>query len=50
MIEPLDEDMDEAVRHAAVMEDIVVAAGITLEQVHRGFGIACWRVNESALS
>jgi uncharacterized protein (DUF849 family) len=31
------------------MEDIVVSAGITLEQVHHGYGIACWAVNRRAL-
>src|SRR6516164_1516910 len=33
LIEPLDADPDAAVLHAAEMEDIVVSAGITLEQV-----------------
>jgi uncharacterized protein (DUF849 family) len=32
------------------MEDIVVAAGITLEQVHHGYGIACWAVNRRGLA
>jgi hypothetical protein len=36
LIEPLDADKDTALRHAARMEDIVVSAGITLEQVHHG--------------
>jgi uncharacterized protein (DUF849 family) len=49
LIEPLDEDSDAAVQHAAVMEEIVVAAGITLEQVHHGYGAACWVVNRRAL-
>ena len=31
------------------MEDIVVSAGITLEQVHHGYGIACWAVNRRGL-
>ena len=38
LIEPLDADPDAAVHHAARMEDIVVSAGITLEQVHHGYG------------
>lgn len=49
LIEPLDIDRDAALRHAAQMEDIVVAAGITLEQVHHGYGPACWAVNRRAL-
>jgi uncharacterized protein (DUF849 family) len=49
LIEPLDADPETAVQHAAAMEDIVVSAGITLEQVHHGDGIACWAVNRRAL-
>lgn len=49
LIEPLDADPDAAVRHAAEMEDIVLSAGITLEQVHHGYGIACWAVIRRAL-
>jgi uncharacterized protein (DUF849 family) len=49
LIEPLDEDPHTAVRHAAAMEDIVVAAAITLEQVHHGYGMACWAVNQRGL-
>jgi uncharacterized protein (DUF849 family) len=49
LIEPLDTDPDTAVQHAAKMEDLVVSAGITLEQVHHGYGIACWAVNRRGL-
>jgi uncharacterized protein (DUF849 family) len=49
LIEPLDADPEVAVQHAATMEDIVVSAGITLEQVHHGYDIACWAVNRRAL-
>ena len=49
LIEPLDADLNDALRHAARMEDIVVSAGITLEQVHHGYGPACWAVNRRAL-
>jgi uncharacterized protein (DUF849 family) len=49
LIEPLDVDPATAVQHAARMEDIVVSAGITLEQVHHGYDIACWSVNRRAL-
>ena len=49
LIEPLDRDPTVAVQHAARMEDIVVSAGIALEQVHHGYGIACWAVNRRGL-
>jgi uncharacterized protein (DUF849 family) len=49
LIEPLDLDPEAAVRHAAMMEDIVVSAGISIEQVHHGYGVACWAVNRRAL-
>lgn len=49
LIEPLDLDPIAAVQHAAEMEAIVTSAGITLEQVHHGYGIACWAVNRRAL-
>jgi uncharacterized protein (DUF849 family) len=49
LIEPLDAEPEDAVQHAARMEDTVVSAGITLEQVHHGYGIACWAVNRRAL-
>jgi len=45
LMEPLDAAPDAAVQHAATMDAIVVSAGITLEQVHHGYGIACWAVN-----
>jgi uncharacterized protein (DUF849 family) len=50
MIEPLDVEVAVAVAHAAAMEAVVVAAGITLEQVHHGEGLACWAVNERGLA
>jgi len=49
LIEPLDADPAAAVHHAAAMEEIVVSAGITLEQIHHGYGIACWAVNRRGL-
>jgi uncharacterized protein (DUF849 family) len=49
LIEALDADPESAVQHAAEMEDIVTSAGITLEQIHHGYGIACWAVNERGL-
>ena len=49
LIEPLDAEPNAALLHAAEMEDIVVSAGITLEQVHHGYGPACWAVNRRGL-
>ena len=49
LIEPLDTDPDIAVQHATRMENIVLTAGINLEQVHHGYGIACWAVNRRGL-
>ena len=49
LVEPLDAEPATAVQHAAEMEDIVLSAGITLEQVHHGYGIACWAVNQRGL-
>jgi uncharacterized protein (DUF849 family) len=49
LVEPLDEDPDAAVAHAAAMEEVVTAAGIALEQVHHGEGVASWAVNARAL-
>jgi uncharacterized protein (DUF849 family) len=49
LVEPLDPDADRAVEHAAEIERIVAEAGIALEQMHHGDGIASWAVNERAL-
>jgi uncharacterized protein (DUF849 family) len=49
LLEPLDEDPVLALANAAAMEDTLTAAGITLEQVHHGYGLACWAVNHRAL-
>jgi uncharacterized protein (DUF849 family) len=48
--EPLDEAPDVALGHAAAMEETLAGAGITLEQVHHGYGVACWAVNRRALA
>ncbi len=50
MIEPLDQDPGTAVTDAASMENVLVDAGITLEQVHHGDGVASWAVNERAVA
>jgi uncharacterized protein (DUF849 family) len=50
LVEPLDAEPDAAVAHAAAMEELVLAAAITLEQVHHGDGVASWAVSERALA
>jgi uncharacterized protein (DUF849 family) len=50
LIEPLGAAPDAAVRLADKMEDILVSAGIAPEQVHHGYGIACWAVNRRGLA
>ena len=49
LVEPLDADPRDAVAHAAAMEEVLDRAGIELEQVHHGDGVASWAVNERAL-
>ena len=49
LVEPLETDAAEAVQHAAAIEDVLNGAGITLEQVHHGDGLASWAVCERAL-
>ena len=44
LLEPLDADPEDAVAHAAAMEEVIADAGIGLEQVHHGDGIATWHV------
>src|SRR5918994_1822479 len=50
LIEPLDADPGKAVDHAAAIEDVLARAGISLEQVHHGDGIASWAVSARALA
>jgi uncharacterized protein (DUF849 family) len=45
MVEPLGEEPDAAVAEAEAMEKVLAAAGIDLEQVHHGDGLASWAVN-----
>ena len=49
LIEPLDADPADAVAHAAAMEQVLMDAEVSLEQMHHGDGIASWAVNERAL-
>jgi uncharacterized protein (DUF849 family) len=45
MVEPLGEDPDAALADAEAIEEVLDAAGIPLEQVHHGDGLASWAVN-----
>ena len=48
MVEPLGEDPEDALAEAAAIEETLSEAGIGLEQVHHGDGIASWAVNRRA--
>ncbi|HVG99396.1 MAG TPA: 3-keto-5-aminohexanoate cleavage protein [Miltoncostaeaceae bacterium] len=50
LVEPLDADPAEALRHAEAIERTLTEAGVRLEQVHHGDGIASWAVNRRALA
>lgn len=50
LVEPLDADPEAAVAHAAAMEEVLLAAGVSLEQIHHGDGLASWAVCRRALS
>jgi len=49
MVEPLDADPDAAVAHADAIEQVLADAGVSLEQIHHGDGIASWAVNLRAI-
>jgi uncharacterized protein (DUF849 family) len=49
LVEPLDAEPEDAVAHAAAIEDVLVAGGVSLEQVHHGDGVASWAVARRAL-
>jgi uncharacterized protein (DUF849 family) len=49
LIEPLDPEPEDAVAHAAAMEDVLDRGGIDLEQVHHGDGVASWAVSARGL-
>lgn len=50
MVEPLDPEPDDAVDHAEAIERTLADAGVRLEQVHHGDGIASWAVNRRAVA
>lgn len=49
LVEPLDAEPAAAVAHAEAMERVLANAGVSLEQVHHGDGIATWHVMARAL-
>jgi uncharacterized protein (DUF849 family) len=49
LVEPLEADPEEAVADATAIEQALGLAGISLEQVHHGDGVASWAVNRRAL-
>jgi uncharacterized protein (DUF849 family) len=50
LVEPLDEDPQDAVAHGAAIERVLEEAGIELEQVHHGDGVASWAVSERGVA
>ena len=50
LVEPLDKDPDAATAHAGAIERVLLQAGVALEQVHHGDGVASWAVNRRAVS
>jgi uncharacterized protein (DUF849 family) len=48
LIEPLDPDPGAALADAGAIERVLFEAGLQLEQVHHGDGIASWAVNRRA--
>ena len=50
LVEPLDNDPDAATAHAGAIERVLLQAGVALEQVHHGDGVASWAVNRRAVS
>jgi uncharacterized protein (DUF849 family) len=45
LVEPLDVLEDDAIAHAAAIEEVLARGEIALQQVHHGSGQACWAVN-----
>jgi uncharacterized protein (DUF849 family) len=48
LVEALDEDEAEAVARAEAIEDVLAEAGIRVEQVHHGLGMASWAIQRRA--
>ena len=47
LIEPLDPNPEEGLANAEAIERVLSEAGLRLEQVHHGDGIASWAVNRA---
>ena len=50
LVEPLQAAPEEAFAEAAAMEELLFGAGVALEQVHHGDGVASWAVSARALA
>ncbi|WP_032377200.1 3-keto-5-aminohexanoate cleavage protein [Rhodococcoides fascians] len=50
VIEPLEENVDDALSLDIEMEDMIAAAGIALPQLHHGVGAASWAVSRRAVA
>jgi len=50
LVEPLDAQPDDALAGAEAIERALAEAGIALEQLHHGDGIASWAVNRRAIA
>jgi uncharacterized protein (DUF849 family) len=48
VVEPMESDPDEACAHAAAMDEVLRAAGLSVERVHHGVGAASWPVLRQA--
>jgi uncharacterized protein (DUF849 family) len=50
LVEPDDEDPDEAVARAAAIDSALDDAGVAAPRLHHGFGVATWSVIDAALA
>lgn len=50
LLEPLDADPGAAVAHAAAMDRVLDAAGVAIERIYHGDGIASWAVNRHGIA
>lgn len=50
LVEPLDNHPATAITHAVAMDDVLSTAGMVLEQIHHGDGLASWAVSARAVS